>query len=179
MSNSVNRLAMLRKRLEKNQDEVAQAVGISRTALSNFENGRTALSRMDIAIALAQYYGVSLDYIAGLSPVPHPEKGDSLSAALNRLSGRSDNAAPSVEEIAMLVHAATAYLSSGKPCGDAPLIAWKNFTRELAICFSDAVGDDAPQLLDHANAAAVAALEITKMPALLLAKIKGDGQNDA
>ena len=158
MSNSVNRLAMLRKRLEKNQDEVAQAVGISRTALSNFENGRTALSRMDIAIALAQYYGVSLDYIAGLSPVPHPEKGDSLSAALNRLSGRSDNAAPSVEEIAMLVHAATAYLSSGKPCG---------------------VGDDAPQLLDHANAAAVAALEITKMPALLLAKIKGDGQNDA
>lgn len=179
MLNSVNRLAMLRDKSGKKQGEVAKKVGISREALSSYENGRAAISKLDIAIALAQYYGVSLDYIAGLSPVPHPEKGDTLSAALNRLSGRSDNAAPSVEEIAMLVHAATAYLSSGKPCGDAPLIAWKNFTRELAICFSDAVGEDAPQLLDHANAAAVAALEITKMPALLLAKIKGDGQYDA
>lgn len=47
---------------DRTQDEVADALGISRTILSKYENGR-AIPGGDIVVKLAGFYGVSTDYI--------------------------------------------------------------------------------------------------------------------
>lgn len=48
--------------LDRTQDEVADALGISRTILSKYENGLTVPGG-DIAVKLAGFYGVTTDYI--------------------------------------------------------------------------------------------------------------------
>ena len=45
---------------DKTLDEVTKAVGISISALSNYENG-TRVPRDEIKIKLAQYYGISIE----------------------------------------------------------------------------------------------------------------------
>lgn len=48
--------------LDRTQDEVADALGISRTILSKYENGLTVPGG-NIAVKLAGFYGVTTDYI--------------------------------------------------------------------------------------------------------------------
>ena len=58
------RLRDLRDRKGVNQDVVTEACGISRVALTRYENG-TRVPRIEIAAKLAEYYGVTVDYILG------------------------------------------------------------------------------------------------------------------
>lgn len=65
---------MLRGTTGKTQDQVADACGISKVALARYETG-TRKPRIEIASRLAEYYGVSVDYLLGLddstsSPAP-------------------------------------------------------------------------------------------------------------
>ena len=53
------------------QDTVAEACNISRVALSRYENG-TRMPRIEISSRLAEYYGVSVDYILGRDDAPKP-----------------------------------------------------------------------------------------------------------
>ncbi|MFT8634206.1 helix-turn-helix transcriptional regulator [Novacetimonas hansenii] len=50
------------------QQEVADIVGIGRSTLASYEKGHDKPGR-ETMIALAQYYGVSVDFVAGTSPV--------------------------------------------------------------------------------------------------------------
>lgn len=61
-------LRKLRKEAGVPQHIVAEAIGITRQCLSNYENGQSSpdLDRLD---SLANYYGVSADYIRGASEV--------------------------------------------------------------------------------------------------------------
>ena len=63
------RLRALRDRKGVNQDIVTEACGISRVALTRYENG-TRVPRIEIAAKLAEYYGVTVDYILGRDPDP-------------------------------------------------------------------------------------------------------------
>lgn len=170
MSYPLNRLRLLRKEKELKQETVARDVGISRSALSTYEKGLTP--GIDNAIALARYYGVSLDYILGLSDERNMHVG-SLSGRFATLSSLAGDAAPTASDVTALVDAAAVYLANGKPCGVEPLAAWRDFMRKLTVCFSAAASGNGAQLLDAANAAVVAALEVTKMPAAMLEK-KGE-----
>lgn len=171
MSYTLNRLRLLREEKDLKQETVARDVGLSRSALSTYEKGLTP--GIDNAIALARYYGVSLDYILGLSDERNANIG-SLSGKFATLSPFSAGAAPTASDVTALVDAAAVYLANGRPCGVEPLAAWRDFMRHLTICFSAATSGNAAQLLDAANAAVVAGLDITKMPALLLASKKED-----
>ena len=171
MSFNLNRLRLLRDEKDLKQETVASAVGISRSALSTYEKGLTP--GIDNAIALARFYGVSLDYILGLSD-ERSVKASSLSGQFATLASLAGEAAPTASDVTALVDAAAVYLASGKHCGIQALAAWRDFMRHLTVCFSAASTGNAAQLLDAANAAVVSALDITKMPALLLASKKGD-----
>ncbi|GAN86382.1 helix-turn-helix domain-containing protein [Komagataeibacter intermedius] len=48
------------------QAEVSDAAGVSRSHLAGAESQHTGIS-LDAAVALSQYYNVSLDYLTGLS----------------------------------------------------------------------------------------------------------------
>ncbi len=60
------RLKDLREDAEKSQAEVAKVIGTSQSYYAQYENGKRPIP-FDRVILLAKYYGVSLDYIAGLT----------------------------------------------------------------------------------------------------------------
>ena len=165
-----NRLRALREEKDLKQTTVADDLGLSRTTLSNYEAGMRP--SIENAIALAQYYHVSLDYIVGLSADRSPTVG-ALSTSFATLSGLAADAAPTASDVAALVDAAILYQCSGAPCGEQPISAWRDFMRHLAACLNAAAKGDDAALIDSANAATVAALEVAKMPALYYKK-KGE-----
>lgn len=61
-----DRLIRLRKELNLTQEELAQKIGYTRTAISAWEIGRNEPSNTD-TIKLAEYFGVSTDYLLGKS----------------------------------------------------------------------------------------------------------------
>ena len=63
------RIRDLRTDHDKSQAEIAKIIGTSQSYYAQYENGKRSIP-FDRVILLAQYYNVSLDYIAGLSDVP-------------------------------------------------------------------------------------------------------------
>lgn len=63
------RLKELRINHNLKQKELGQITGISEAAISRFEAGNRTPS-MDVALALADYFDVSLDYLVGRSDDP-------------------------------------------------------------------------------------------------------------
>lgn len=161
MANDRARLRMLREERKLKQSTVASDLGISRTTLSNCESG--SLPSIETSIAMSKYYGVSLDYIAGLSPERSRDCGALVNsfATLNKLAG---DVAPTASDVAALVNAAITYECGEKLCGEGPLVAWRDFMYHLTASLQAAVNGNAGALADSTNAATLAALEITKMP---------------
>ena len=61
----------LRARDGKTQEQVSEACGISKVALARYETG-SRKPRIEIASRLAEYYGVSVDYILGRDDAQKP-----------------------------------------------------------------------------------------------------------
>lgn len=68
-----NRLLELRKEKGLKQDEVAQAVGITRASLSYYEKGERSVD-IEVLYKLSNYYNVSIDYLFGLSDKTPPKR---------------------------------------------------------------------------------------------------------
>lgn len=75
------RIRALRKDRKLKQAEVAEAVGIERASLSMLENGHDLPGRHTLR-ALADYFGVSVDYLERGAPIPGveiaPNAGESI-----------------------------------------------------------------------------------------------------
>lgn len=67
-----DRLTLLRKSRNLNQQELADQLGLSRSQVQRYENG-TAIPRDDALIAMAQFFNTTTDYLLGLSNIPHPD----------------------------------------------------------------------------------------------------------
>lgn len=63
------RLKTLRSESKVSSASLASSVGVSRPAISQFENAANAPS-IDTLIALADYFDVSIDYLVGRSDDP-------------------------------------------------------------------------------------------------------------
>ena len=57
-------------------DEQAERTGLSRSALSNYETNESKEVSQFALVALAKFYGVSTDYLLGLSALENPMQGD-------------------------------------------------------------------------------------------------------
>ena len=64
-----DRLFLLRKKYDLNQDDVANIIGVGRSTYSNYEQGIREMDYTSL-IKLADYYKVSLDYIFGRTDLP-------------------------------------------------------------------------------------------------------------
>lgn len=64
MTTIADRLKDLRSQKGVNQDQAAEACNMSRVALARYETG-TRVPRAENAARLADYYGVSVDYLLG------------------------------------------------------------------------------------------------------------------
>jgi len=68
-----NRLVALRKEKGLSQEELAEKIGVSRQAISKWENGESAPDT-DNLISLADVYGISLDELLGKEKAEKPEE---------------------------------------------------------------------------------------------------------
>ncbi len=160
MESFKERLRMLRKEKEMKQDEVADALNVSRATYSSYENGITP--PMKTCIDLAAFYGVTLDYLLCVTYERKPMSG-ALAAAFTTLAQHAENDAPTATEVASLLEAAIKYYKAGAPCGDIPLIAFRGFIDGLRDALDAAARRSVPELIDGANATAIAALEACHM----------------
>lgn len=64
------RLKDIREDLDKKQDDIALVLGITRQQYQLYESGKREMP-MHHFVALARYYNISLDYLAGLLDVPN------------------------------------------------------------------------------------------------------------
>ncbi|MGX8699642.1 MAG: helix-turn-helix domain-containing protein [bacterium] len=60
------RMTEARRALGVSQRQAAQALGISQAQLSHYENGQRE-PRLELIPALCRYYGVSADYLLGVT----------------------------------------------------------------------------------------------------------------
>lgn len=58
------RLRMERARIKETQTQVADSVGITTAAISDYEGGNR-MPTLQTLVKLADYYGASLDYLVG------------------------------------------------------------------------------------------------------------------
>jgi len=81
-----DRLRKAREYLELKQEEAAEAVGLSRSALSLVENGRRKVDAVELA-RFAKVYGQSIDSLSGTAETPPlPESVQALARAATELS---------------------------------------------------------------------------------------------
>ena len=67
------RLKDLREDAGKTQEDIAKVIGTSQSYYAQYENGKRAIP-FERVVVLAEYYNVSLDYIAGLIDTPRKLK---------------------------------------------------------------------------------------------------------
>lgn len=65
------RLRDLREDKDLTQNQLVEILQMHKTTYTNYEQGKREIP-FSLAIRLAQFYDVSLDYIAGLTPDPLP-----------------------------------------------------------------------------------------------------------
>ncbi len=65
------RLKDIREDRDITQQEIAEYLHVKQNTYSQYESGKRQLP-VDIVIALAQYYGVTTDYLLGVSDIPNP-----------------------------------------------------------------------------------------------------------
>src|ERR1700733_9250481 len=81
-----DRLRRAREYLELKQEEAADAVGLSRSALSLVENGRRKVDAVELA-RFAEVYGQSIEVLTGVAETkPVPENVQALARAATELS---------------------------------------------------------------------------------------------
>lgn len=68
-----DRLVKLRKEFGLTQEDFAQKIGYTRTAISAWEIGRNEPSNAD-TVKIADFFGVSTDYLLGKSDIRNPEE---------------------------------------------------------------------------------------------------------
>ena len=75
--NYYQRLKDIREDNELKQEEIANELGIQQTHYSRYERGKSMMG-IDKYIKLAQFYNVSLDYLAGITNIPRSLDGSPL-----------------------------------------------------------------------------------------------------
>lgn len=167
------RLRILRKEKGLNQADIAAGANVARGTYASYENGTTP--PIDTLITLATYYNVSIDYLCGLTHERKLQSGE-IEEGFAKLAGYMGEDAPMARHVAHMLDVANQYYRRGPICGSEPLIAWRSFTDSLSNALEAATNLDCAVLMDYANAAVIAALDITKMPARMLEN-KGGNNN--
>ncbi len=84
----MNRIKELREDRDLRQIDVAEKTGIDQRTLSNYETGKTNPDSYAI-IRLAQFYGVSCDYLLGVSDLKF-SGADEIADELEKIKKRLD-----------------------------------------------------------------------------------------
>ena len=93
----MNRLKYLRTERGENLEKVAEYLNVSIQTISNYENEKRDMTP-DTIIKLAEYFGVSTDYLLGKSDIRNPEKTQEDPLGLAKIGFSMDNYTPLTEK---------------------------------------------------------------------------------
>ena len=82
------RIDLLREQKGWKQAELAERIGVHPSQISRIKTGNTASISSDILIALSKEFGVSTDYILGLTPISAPKNSDISELGLSEVAVR-------------------------------------------------------------------------------------------
>lgn len=156
-----NRLEMLRKEKKLYQADVAAAINCSTSSISGYENGRYVPP--DIVEKLAVFFDVSTDFLTGRSNDRHPIDDGRFAHAFALLTKLGGEDAPTAVEVTNLLWAAIRYYQCNAPCGAMPIDTIRKFIAGMTTALDAASSGNTSALIDGANAAAVAALDASRM----------------
>lgn len=88
----MNKLRELRKAKGLTQQELAEAIGVTRRGFQKWENEESQI-KPDKAQQLAEYFGVSVGYLLGYEPEGMPKRSiyDEVYSALLRVKSENPN----------------------------------------------------------------------------------------
>ena len=89
MESLAERLVRLRKKAGYTQEKAAQAIGITRAALNNYENGLRKPG-YDVLLWMADFYGVPVEYLLGREDDYEPQYSEQTQILLQTLKGASE-----------------------------------------------------------------------------------------
>ena len=92
------RLQELMDRDGLTQRQLAAAIGISQSAISQYLNGMRAAPGVEEAIALASHFGVTVDWLLGVDALPLARTADPDSEARGRRDAELEQVAKTLEE---------------------------------------------------------------------------------
>lgn len=167
------RIKELRVDHDLKQGEMGDALGITQNMVSNYENGREP--SLDIVLAYAKYFNVSVEYLLGTSNDREKvSPGDETALDDMQLEAAANgHAAFSRADIARLAGAFAKYYRAGAPAGSAPMDCVKAFLAAAPRMLEAAAQGDAAALLNACNDLARAGLDTTNVLAAVL-----DADND-
>lgn len=102
----MNRIKQLRNEKNINQDVLAKLLGLEIAGISKLETGRVPL-KDEYIVKLAEYFGVSTDYLLGKSDIRNPENKDldklQIGLSAKDYSNISDEQLKQIEDFARFV----------------------------------------------------------------------------
>ena len=162
------RMRDLREDRDMLQGALAQALDLSQSAVSNYECGREP--PLDVIFKYADYFGVSVQYLLGLTNEPHvitPSEEKDFDR-MQREAAEHGDSAFSRADIARLASAFAGYYRAGAPAGSAPMDCVKAFLAAAPRMLEAAAQGDAAALLNACNDLARAGLDTTNVLAAVL-----------
>lgn len=105
------RLERLRMEHGLSQDQLAEAVGLTRAAVSHYEKGRRRPD-FDTVRKLADFFHVSTDYLLGLTDEPSPQTGSRIEEFARRVRESRLQRGLAISEIADQLKVSEAYVQN-------------------------------------------------------------------
>ncbi len=155
----------LRTAADMLQNDLAKQIGVSRSTISNLENGREP--DLDTLKHYCRIFNVSSDYLLGLSYEPRPAATD-ISSKLSFLQSVSGKDSLQSSDLVDLIQAMTRYIRTGRPAGESADREVITMIRALTDTLNAASDGDVPALLDASASVISQASAISRMPAALI-----------
>lgn len=93
----MNRLKLLREEKGLFQKDIATLLNVSIPAVNQYESGKRDMST-ETVVKLAEYFGVSTDYLLGKSDIRNPEKAQEDPLGLAKIGFSMENYTPLTEK---------------------------------------------------------------------------------
>ena len=162
------RIHDLRVDSDMKQSTMAEAIGISQTMVSNYENGREP--PLEVIFSYAEYFNVSVEYLLGLT-ADRKKQTTQLDADMAALAASAERAGhtPLVScDFQEIVTAFRAYYAAGAQAGSAPMDCTRSFLSAMVRVLDAATKKDVPSLLLASNDVAGTALNVSAVLAAVL-----------
>ena len=155
------RMRDLREDNDLKQNALADAMGISQSAISGYECGREP--PLDVIFQYAKFFDVSVGYLLGLTneKKPVPKEDEQAIENMQAAAAVRGEAAFARSDVTALAAAFGRYYQAGAPAGTTPMACVCAFLPAMVRVLDAAAAQDVPALLTACDDVAKAGPNIT------------------